>query len=285
MITVVSWNIAMRLQAVEELLTMGADVALLQEVGPGALDRLRNVGGNVAVSPQDPWEPWPREHYGSWPMVVQLSDRVEVEWFRQILPSTPSEGNDEIAVSNVGIIAAARVNPLTGGEPFIAVSMYARWFRPHPLTGKTRNIHSDRTAHLIMSDLAAFIWDTDLSGHRILAAGDLNNIYGATEDNRLVWYERDRGVFDRMNALGMEFMGPQHPGGRRADPVPQGLPEDTRNVPTYHTTRGSPATAENQLDYVFASRGFHRGVRAQALNRVDEWGSSDHCRLMIEVDG
>ena len=29
------------------------------------------------------------------------------------------------------------------------------------------------------------------------------------------------------------------------------------NVPTYHTTRRSPATAENQLDYVFASRGFH----------------------------
>ena len=40
MITVVSWNIARRLQAVEELLAMDADVALLQEVGPGALARL-----------------------------------------------------------------------------------------------------------------------------------------------------------------------------------------------------------------------------------------------------
>ena len=149
MITVVSWNIAMRLQTVEELLAMDSDVALLQEVGPGALDRLRKVGGNVAVSPQDPW---PREHFDRWPMVVKLSDRVEVEWFRQILPSTPSEGDDEIAVSNVGIIAAAKITPLTGGEPFIAVSMYARWFRPHPLTGKAGNIHSDRTAHLIMSN-------------------------------------------------------------------------------------------------------------------------------------
>ena len=51
MITVVSWNIARRLQAVEELLVMDADVALLQEVGPGALERLVTAGGNVAVIP------------------------------------------------------------------------------------------------------------------------------------------------------------------------------------------------------------------------------------------
>ena len=53
----------MRPQAVEELLARDADVALLQEVGPGALEALKEAGGNVAVSPQDPWEPWPREHY------------------------------------------------------------------------------------------------------------------------------------------------------------------------------------------------------------------------------
>ena len=89
MTRVVSWNIAMRPQAVEELLAMDPDVALLQEVGPGALEALKEAGGNVAVSPQDPWEPWPREHYDRWPMVVKLSDRVEVQWFRQVLPTTP----------------------------------------------------------------------------------------------------------------------------------------------------------------------------------------------------
>ena len=67
-------------------------------------------------------------------MVVKLSDRVKVEWFRQILPTAPEEQDDEIAVSNVGIIAAARVIPLVSGKPFIAVSMYARWFRLHPLS-------------------------------------------------------------------------------------------------------------------------------------------------------
>ena len=148
----------------------------------------------------------------------------------------------------------------------------------------SRAIYSDAAAHHIMSDLSAFIGDDRPGSHRILAAGDLNNIYGATEDNELAWYQRDRGVFARMDALGLEFMGPQYPEGRLADPPPQGVGEDTRNVPTYHTTRRSPAMAENQLDYVFASRGFHHEVRARALNEVDEWGASDHCRILIEVD-
>ena len=250
-----------------------------QGVGPGALEQLRNAGGHVAVSTQ---EPWPREHYGSWPIVVKLSANVDVQWLRQVLPTTPEERDDEIAVSNVGILAAARIIPLTGKDPFIAVSMYARWFRPHPALG-SRAIYSDAAAHHIMSDLLAFIGDDRPGSHRILAAGDLNYIYGTTEDNGLVRYQRDCGVFERMDALGLEFMGPQYPDGRLAEP-PQGVSEDTMNVPTYHTTRRSPATAENQLDYVFASRGFHHGVHAKAMNDVEEWGASDHCRILIEVD-
>ena len=81
----------------------------------------------------------------------------------------------------------------------------------------------------------------------------------------------------------MEFLGPRYPAGRRAWPTPQGLPHDTENVPTYHTSRQSPSTAQNQLDYVFASRGFHKSVTVRALNSVEEWGASDHCRLLIEV--
>ena len=108
-------------------------------------------------------------------------------------------------------------------------------------------------------------------------------IYGATDDNRLALPARDRTVTDRMTALGMEFLGPRCPAGRRAWPTPRGLPHDTENVPTYHTSRQSPSTAQNQLDYVFASRGFHKSVTVPALNSVEEWGASDHCRLLIEV--
>ena len=107
----------------------------------------------------------------------------------------------------------------------------------------------------------------------------------ATDNNPLALPARDRTVTDRMNALGMEFLGPQYPAGRHARPTPHGLPPDTENVPTYHTARQSPATAQNQLDYAFASRGFHESVTVRAMNSVKEWGASDHCRLLIEVAG
>ena len=70
-----------------ELLEMDADVALLQEVGTVPEDVL----DRVELSPHKPWlshDPttdYP--HYDRWPMVVRLSDRVRVEWFRQIGPT------------------------------------------------------------------------------------------------------------------------------------------------------------------------------------------------------
>ena len=215
-------------------------------------------------------------------MVVKLSDRVEVEWFKPVSPMMRPEA-DEIPVSDVSTIAAARVNP-QGAEPFIVVSMYARWVMPHSSTATKWGVgHSDGSAHRILSDLSAFIGSIDPSTHRILAAGDLNMIHGATEDNRLALAVREGTVFDRMAALGLEFLGPQYPDGRQASPTPQGLPPDTKNVTTYHTVRKSPETAENQLDYAFASRGFHEEVTVRAMNSPEEWGSSDHCRLWIEV--
>ena len=86
-----------------------------------------------------------------------------------------------------------------------------------------------------------------------------------------------------MNALGLEFVGPRYPNGRQADPTPDFMKPDTTNVVTYYTVGHSAATANRQIDYAFASRGFHQGVKARALNGVEEWGASDHCRLLIEV--
>ena len=116
----------------------------------------------------------------------------------------------------------------------------------------------------------------------MLAAGDLNLYYGATE---ALWYERERVVWDRFKALGLEFLGPQLPNGRAASSTPPVSPENTRDVPTYHTVRQTRAEANRQLDYAFASRGLHEDVTVRALNGVEEWGPSDHCRLLIEVSG
>lgn len=90
-------------------------------------------------------------------------------------------------------------------------------------------------------------------------------------------------IWDRMNALGLEFLGPRHPNGRQAHPTPSFMKPDTRNVATHYTIGNSATTATRQLDYAFASRGFHESVKVRAMNGMDEWGASDHCRLLITV--
>lgn len=275
--TVVSWNIGKRVKPWHQLLQMDADVALLQEVGSVP----RDVEDSIQVCGSEPEN---TNLYDRFPMIVKLSDRVDVEWFRQVGPMN-RVGDAEFAVSDSSTIAVARIIP-RDGLPFIAVSMYARWIKPHPSTESKWSVgFQDSSAHRIISDLSAFIGSTDPSTHRILAAGDLNTIHGATDANRLTLPARDRTIMDRMDALGMEFLGPRYPAGRQADPTPQGLPADTRNVPTYYTNRQSSKTAQNQLDYAFASRGFHRSVTVRAMNAVEEWGASDHCRLLIDVAG
>ena len=285
-VTVVSWNIAKRQEPWHELVRMDADVTLLQEAFPPeeGVDPLD-------IGPVEAWDShswnsdWWRERgwpalYDRWPMVVKLSDRVEVEWFKQISPTAWIE-EDEIAVSGIGTITAARVTPKDGStEPFIAVSMYARWMDPHPsVIGDW--IYSDASAHRIISDLSAFIGYYDSpSEHRILAAGDLNMSFNSTDQ----FDHRAQTVLDRFQALGLDYLGPQYPAGRRADPIPAHLNEESLDVPTYyHVPTNTPAGANVQLDHVFASRGFHESVKVRALNEVDEWGSSDHCRVLIDV--
>ena len=160
--------------------------------------------------------------------------------------------------------------------------MYSMWENPHSSTDSGW-IVSDASAHRLVSDLSAFIGTQD--GHRILAAGDLNILHGYGEHGNEYWAGRYGSVFDRMEALGVPFVGPQHPCGRQADPWPDELPPESKNVPTYHTNRRTPGTATRQLDFVFASKGMADSVCVRALNDPDpdKWGPSDHCRIEIEV--
>ncbi len=66
--------------------------------------------------------------------MVNLSERVEVEWFRQVPPISEISEND-IGVSGIGTIAAARVAPRGRPEDsFVLASMFARCMKPHPST-------------------------------------------------------------------------------------------------------------------------------------------------------
>ena len=288
MIRIVSWNIAKRWEPWRELAEMArqgeVDVALLQEAGNPPTD----LAHPVPYGSDEFWRSHLHEGrpiYDRWPLVVRLSDRVDVEWFRAV-PPISELGEHDIGVSGIETIAAAKVRPRgrPTDEAFIAVSMYARWMKPHPLTRTPWRVGaSDVSAHRILSDLAAFIGHEDPSRHRILAAGDLNMIYGATGSS-LALPTREKTVWDRMAALGLEFLGPQAPDGwQPATPQPD-VPPDTKNVPTWVQIGRNREEANRQFDYAVASHGFHERARVRALNGVDEWGSSDHCRLVIEVD-
>ena len=119
--------------------------------------------------------------------------------------------------------------------------------------------------------------------HKILVAGDFNILRGYGEHGSPYWGGRYETVFTRMEALGLSFVGPEAPNGRQADPWPDELPRASKNVPTYRSTRQTPATATRQLDFVFASESIADRVRARAMNGIDEWGPSDHCRVVIDI--
>ena len=263
---IVSWNIGRSKATRDSLRESNFDIALLQE----------------APLPEESWE---RINYDRGADIVKLSDRADVQKFTTIPQGSRQPKRDEISVSAPGTIAAARVNT-KNYVPFIVVSIYARWERPHPATSTKWFVgFADAMAHRAISDLSTFIGDIDPTSHRILVAGDFNLIHGALDSNRLALPARDRSVFERFEALGFEYVGPISPNGRQADPTPAGLPKDTKNVPTFYTTHQKNAeNAANQLDYVFASRGFHESVSVRALNGIEEWGSSDHCRISIEID-
>ena len=151
-----------------------ADLALLQEAGSPPGDLVHLVEYEDAVF-------WNRQLYDRWPLVVKLSDRITVEPYQQV-PPISELGADAIGVSGIGTIAAAKVFPHDSDhEDFVAVSMYARWLKPHPSTRSSWSVgYSDASAHRIISDLSAFIGHANPARHRILAAGDLNMFYGAT---------------------------------------------------------------------------------------------------------
>ena len=269
----ITWNIARRAEAWRFLLDTDADIALLQE----AREPPPDVAGMLDVDPA-PWRTTGGGKDRRWrAAIVKLSDRAGVQW----LEAKPfDEAHDgELTVTRPGTLAAATITP-SSGESFVVASMYALWQKPHTVT-RSGWIYADGSVHRLISDLSVFVGQQ--TKHRILAAGDLNILYGYGEAGSEYWASRYTTVFRRMSSLGLSFVGPQAPAGRRAEPWPDELPRTSNNVPTYHTNHQTPATATRQLDFVFASNGLAERVRVRALNEPDHWGPSDHCRVEIEV--
>lgn len=270
---IISWNMAHRRESWYHLLNIRPDIALLQE----ASEPPDEIKQDFLVDP----EPWYTEGPGNnrrWrTAIVRFNPTIDIEWIK---PYAINQADyKQFAVSRIGTLTAAKVRE-KAGEELILISMYGLWESLHELT--TGNwIYADASVHRLISDLSVFIGRQQ--GHRILAAGDLNSLYGHGENGSPYWAERYATIFSRMDALGLEFIGPQAPNGRQAEPWPLELPKISKNVPTYHSTRKSPTLASRQLDFVFASSEIAQQCRVSALNDPKEWGPSDHCVIQIDL--
>lgn len=268
---IVSWNINRSREAWSELTRSDSqfDVALLQEAIPPSAD----IDVQTTPAREESW----KTAGGSRPFcaaVARLSDRVGME----PVPSGPlPDVNDQrLSVSRPGSLAAADIK-LDGEDPITIVSLYGAWQNPR----EGEWIIADASVHRLISDLSYLV--SSQRDHRIIAAGDLNILYGYGDNGSPYWRDRYATVFSRMAAIGIPFVGPQHPHGEQAQPWPSELPPDSKNVPTFRTRRTDPSSATRQLDYVFASESLRDRVSVTALNSADAWGPSDHCRILIDL--
>lgn len=269
----ITWNIAGREEAWNSLLDIDADVALLQEAKEPPVGVASAIEINLA-----PWVTVGAGKNRPWrAAIANLSHKYKTQWIES--KSIDDANPGELAVSRLGTLAATMLS-LHSGEEVVVISIYASWENCHELTG-SRLIYADASVHRLISDLSVFIGQQ--TKHRVIVAGDFNILYGYGENGSPYWASRYETVFTRMSALGLKFMGPQSPNGRMTNPWPEELPPTSKNVPTYHHNRQTPATATRQLDFVFASNSLSDRVRVNALNNIDDWGPSDHCRVEIEL--
>ncbi len=247
----ICWNIGHRKAAWRSLPDLGVDIVLLQE----GYKPPKDVADRIEVDPapyfkKDPNRPDGRGKARSRCAVVKVSDRVQVEYL------------DDIKSSHPACMSAAVVTPLEGkfrNWPIHVVSFCPQYESHHPKSGvKSRDL-VDTSLHRIISDISLLIGRKN--SFRMIAAGDTTVMYG--RGSSTYWKARNQAVFDRMTSIGLPMIGPQGP--------------------TYYHTSQTPATATRQLDYVFASRSLQNSIKTTALNKPEEWGPSDHCKILIEV--
>src|ERR1035437_9832749 len=206
----------------------------------------RNFASAVAVRGDAPIEPWTPTPIG------------------QAAYSAP-------AISHPGQWVAVGI-----GEPerrVWIVSLYGIW-DTMPDNG---DIFAEATLHRALSDLTWLFQAT--ATKRLVLAGDLNIWRGYGQKK---WEPRYRTVFDRLEAYGLDLAGPHRTLGTPLEGCPCGAGTACSHVRTYRHQHSRNSTPY-QNDYVFA-----RGVQVARCDTLDEerhWEHSDHCPILIELNG
>lgn len=269
---IVSWNVAHRPELWPAVWDLEADIALLQEATEPSVHRDRVIPRQTGE-----WSTLGMARRSWRTAVVRLSDEVSLR--EHALFGVHEESLSGLLASRPGTLTVADL--MVDGEPVLRLaSMYGVWERAPG--GEDRYMWADAAVHRLFSDLSQLVTGRS-SDVPVVAAGDLNILFGYGEQGNAYWARRYQTVFDRAEALGLALVGPQAPFGRQADPWPRELPRGSLNVPTFHTSGQTPATATRQLDYVFASSRIADHVQVRALNEPDQWGPSDHCQVVIEI--
>jgi len=253
----------------------GIDVALLQEAPNPFGERAGGLPAEVIPSPGGGWGiPGANRARTA---VARVSDRVTIT----PVATQPLglDGRCEVGVSRPGTLTVANVRVTDTDETITVASVYAQW--EGPASGGP-GIYADASMHRILSDLSSLLSWPD---NPVIVAGDFNSVYGCQDDNTYGgnWYRRNAGVFDRFEQLGLQLAGPQFTDGGgngvKADPHPGELPTGSKNVPTFRYRDA----ATRQLDYCYVSPELQHRVEVRARNTPEDWGPSDHCRVVIEV--
>lgn len=247
------------------------DIALLQEARPPRT----MTGLQVIPSRSESWFTAGRSDRPWRTAIVNVSTQYE---FIEI-PTAPigEAAVDDVEVSRYGSLTLASVRK-DGREVLRVGSAYAAWERP---PGARNPLYADASAHRLLSDLAQLLHSS--KPVPTLISGDWNLLHGYSEGNVPYWEHRYQEFFDRARTIGLEFAGPQYPNGVQADPWPDELPKDSKNVPTYARVKGDLSTASRQLDFVFCTPDLLSRTSVTALNSAEHWGPSDHARVLIEI--
>ena len=177
----------------------------------------------------------------------------------------------DFCTSEWGTLGAAIVSPIDEDESLIVVSMAAAYNAFTHESGSPSRRECIGSVHRLISDLSRLVGRQS----RVIAAGDWAINPGWSTHTTPIWKEREalhfQTAFDRMQALGFRHV------------ISEGRRNDRGDVVTFRSMGATPAQAWAQADYVFATENIADRVSVYALNSPDDWGPSDHCRLVIDL--